>query len=618
MVVNSDKEAADGDTVVLVDGVRNSQIEYQISPLEHENRKDITIPHDNMPPYMEVYIWECMEVDENELEPLKPIRESFQIRFDPNGGTPGEIVEVDAEYGMKLGQFLPEVTRHGHRLDGWFTQRVDGKPVFPWTSTYGDATYYARWEPETYVIDFIENGGTPDILSRKVKHGNVLDPVQTISRDGYIFGGWFEKEDNSQYLAGRPYNLGRNATYLARWLAITHTVRFDCNEGTFSDGQTIHARHVNHGSSYAIDEPSPSREGYVFIGWWTRTDGGHPVSGTQVAEGDITYYARWEIMYHTVKFQTNGGSYVSSFSRRHGEEIGNLPVTIKDGYDFQRWELAGSEVEEIMKVYTDLTIDAVWKGKEYTIAYLLNLDSASMPTTARYSYSVDTLNSDYYPPNPSYTTGYELDSWVPQKLPVGSVGNWTFNAKWKYSEYTVTWEYQGGEETESSRTRFYNERLGELPSSSKPKHALAGWFDAPTDGRQVTESEIVKGNVTYYAQWRMGRIVLTLDANGGFLGDGVPETRTYTIGELFGNHSLGNLPTPERTGYNFIRWRDGDGNTVDDSTQAPDEDITAYAEWEPFQYTVVFNRNNDGATGSMANQTMTYDQPASLDKNQFS
>ena len=28
MVVNSDKEAADGDTVVLVDGVRNSQIEY--------------------------------------------------------------------------------------------------------------------------------------------------------------------------------------------------------------------------------------------------------------------------------------------------------------------------------------------------------------------------------------------------------------------------------------------------------------------------------------------------------------------------------------------------------------------------------------------------------------
>lgn len=48
--------------------VENIQNEYQISPLEYDKDHGLTIPHDNMPPYMEVYIWECVEATEDELE----------------------------------------------------------------------------------------------------------------------------------------------------------------------------------------------------------------------------------------------------------------------------------------------------------------------------------------------------------------------------------------------------------------------------------------------------------------------------------------------------------------------------------------------------------------------
>ena len=43
-------------------------LEYQISPLEYPAKTEPTIPHDNMPPYREVYIWECVESTEDERE----------------------------------------------------------------------------------------------------------------------------------------------------------------------------------------------------------------------------------------------------------------------------------------------------------------------------------------------------------------------------------------------------------------------------------------------------------------------------------------------------------------------------------------------------------------------
>lgn len=41
---------------------------YQMSPLEYPNKgeDEITLPHDNLPPYMKMYIWECVELTEEE------------------------------------------------------------------------------------------------------------------------------------------------------------------------------------------------------------------------------------------------------------------------------------------------------------------------------------------------------------------------------------------------------------------------------------------------------------------------------------------------------------------------------------------------------------------------
>ena len=46
--------------------MKNVNLEYQISPLEYEKRDSVTLPHDNMPPFREVYIWECVETSDEE------------------------------------------------------------------------------------------------------------------------------------------------------------------------------------------------------------------------------------------------------------------------------------------------------------------------------------------------------------------------------------------------------------------------------------------------------------------------------------------------------------------------------------------------------------------------
>ena len=48
-------------------GITNTTVEYEISPLEYrKDGSEMTIPHNNIPPYREVYIWECLETTDEE------------------------------------------------------------------------------------------------------------------------------------------------------------------------------------------------------------------------------------------------------------------------------------------------------------------------------------------------------------------------------------------------------------------------------------------------------------------------------------------------------------------------------------------------------------------------
>jgi len=80
-----------------------------------------------------------------------------------------------------------------------------------------------------------------------------------------------------------------------------------------------------------------------------------------------------------------------------------------------------------------------------------------------------------------------------------------------------------------------------------------------------------------------------------------------------------NPNTFEKTGYTFKEWNtkiDGSGDSYKDKGEITLKDnMTLYAQWRPNTYSVAFN--NNGGTGTMENQSFTYDVAQDLSKNTF-
>ena len=105
---------------------------------------------------------------------------------------------------------------------------------------------------------------------------------------------------------------------------------------------------------------------------------------------------------------------------------------------------------------------------------------------------------------------------------------------------------------------------------------------------------------------------VAFNANGG---TSAPSTQTKWYNETL-TITTG---TPTRNGYTFTGW-----NTKDDGTGTPysggdsyttNAALTLYAQWTVNDYTVAYNAN--GGTGTMSNDTFTYDVDETLSENEF-
>ena len=104
---------------------------------------------------------------------------------------------------------------------------------------------------------------------------------------------------------------------------------------------------------------------------------------------------------------------------------------------------------------------------------------------------------------------------------------------------------------------------------------------------------------------------ITYELNGGTNAAGNPQTYEKSAG-------VASFAAPTRTGYTFGGWFDNsefNGTAVTGIAAGSTGDKTLYAKWTPNTYSVCFNAN--GGTGTMSNQSFTYDIGQNLDDNNF-
>ncbi len=394
---------------------------------------------------------------------------------------------------------------------------------------------------KTYTVSFVTDNGSY-VPSQSVKQGDrAVEPIT--SRSGYQFLGWFTLPNGgSQFSFSQP--ITKDTTLYAHWTqdqtpTVYYTVTFNANGGTSS----AHTQTVASGS-YA-DEPSATRPGYRFDGWFTAASGGSKFNFANPISGNITLYAHWTqdqtpTVYYTVTFNANGGSPSTSQTVAAGG-FATAPATpVRSGYTFAGWytAAAGGSAYAFGAVSGNTTVYAHWD---------------IVPTTT----------------------------------------------------YTVTFNANGGIFSNGSATKTYTVAYGGYaPNPGIPVRSgstFAGWYTSPAGGSQFSSESAVTSDMSLYARWGQAMHTVTIIANGSgsvsasslTVADGAlisASGSTLTIG---GQRIVAtpSQPTSQQT-YYFSSWSTTSGQVKGDMT------ITANFGSNANSYTVSFNSNGGSAVPS--------------------
>ncbi|MDE7163914.1 MAG: InlB B-repeat-containing protein [Clostridiales bacterium] len=166
-------------------------------------------------------------------------------------------------------------------------------------------------------------------------------------------------------------------------------------------------------------------------------------------------------------------------------------------------------------------------------------------------------------------------------------------------DLTVAFDTNGDNVTDCVESKVVNFKTsyGELPDPKRVGYTFGGWYTARTGGTRVYDSTTVTAtqNHTLYARWNVCTYNLDYDVT---VADEYKKTVEY-------NKQYGALPTPTQVGYDFVGWKDGEGNTIVASSLVQPTNylsgtITLTAQWQIKYFTVTLNENyTDGTNWSM-------------------
>ncbi len=290
----------------------------------------------------------------------------LSVVFDANGG---KIVQgdniLDMPYGATISEF-PEVTKAHHAFVGWFTAPDGGEQITADTEITETQTIYAQWSENTVSASFDAQGGTikesnSDSYDVEVAEGSMLNTLPTVTKEGYVFLGWFTAADGGDKVSESTY-VTDGATYYAQWSKNKVTVVFDANGGKLTSGEDYTQVVVNQELGKL---PTVERNGYVFEGWFTSRDGGEAVTADTIVEGEMTIYARWKADTVTVTFDAGKGTLDAKDETCEivrGTYLGTLPTPTLEGHTFIGWYTKdGVKINEVTKFDDDTALVAKYK-----------------------------------------------------------------------------------------------------------------------------------------------------------------------------------------------------------------------------------------------------------------
>ena len=334
------------------------------------------------------------------------------------------------------------------------------------------------------------------------------------------------------------------------------------------------------------------------------------------------------IIDHSVTFNPGNGDASWSVSVVDGATVSQPSVTHPGGFELEGWYTdAGfnSAFSFSTPITQDTTLYAKWKDAQSPSMYVVTFipDNGSANIVFSTSDVVDPM-----PANPT-RTGYSFGGWYIVSQPESEITEASaavnagtvytqatyVKAKWTPYSYTVKFDANGGDGTMEDQSFTYDAEQSLTPNAfTSESGSFAGWnTEVDGSGTAYTDGQSVKnltaengGAVTLYAQWETSHTV-TFHFNY----DSKTEDKTVAH-----KAKVTEPEEPQRTGYGFDGWYADEDFKNEYNFESPVvTGIDLYAKWTANTFTVKFDAN--GGTGSMADQSFTYDTEQPLTKNAF-
>ena len=215
-------------------------------------------------------------------------------------------------------------------------------------------------------------GGSSDAIQIIVKNSSTFTAPASdgLTRPDGNTGRYFMWLGSDGKLYAPGDNVPADVTALTvQWTAPTYTVTLHANGGSVSRTS------VTTGADGKLASlPTPTRSSYSFNGWYTEKNGGTKVTTDTVFSANTTVYAHWTytgggyyyppVTYYTLRFETGGGSDISSVQGTYNAYIDLTQyVPTWRGHTFTGWYSERSLKNKVSGVYLtkDMTVYAGWR-----------------------------------------------------------------------------------------------------------------------------------------------------------------------------------------------------------------------------------------------------------------
>ena len=566
----------------------------------------------------------------------------YTVRFAGNGATGGDTPDQALQYNIGQNLRRNGFVRDGYTFTGW--KRADNQQAYgdgQWvtnltTQPNGIVTMVAQWSANEAHIRYNPNPpagkttggqGTPNWDGHTGDTPTIGQNGWTI--DGYTFAGWATSPDGSgaRYAPGARWTANGTLTLYAQWTPGQASLTYDGNGAT--GGKTDPQNGVTD-QRVNVRQNGFTRDGYVFTGWNTQPDGRGQAwapNAVWTLHGTGVLYARWRGNQQRLNYHGNGntGGNTESQDGRTGDVLDTRANGFtRDGYEFVEWNTradgtgdhygkGSNGVAKWTMLPAGNDLYAIWQANPANIQYRDDWGATgSTPDTTGVTGQDVTIARNGFT-RPGYTfTGWARDRRTNPSLQPGgrytlTPGTTTLWAQWKADPAHLIYNANTGSTSQTRRTDGVVDQTLTVINNpfTRPGYTFTGWnTQADGRGRAYTagngfrlaadpKSNPVNTSILY-AQWRINRVTLKFNPNGGTGGYPDITVDAFTTVTIPADAKE---PKVQRPGFRFTGWAmkptPGAGDTIlspgKGTVSMPDQgSITVYAQWAPAMTTLPF------------------------------